>query len=258
MGDDVLSVTFTVVESQPNWNLILSFNDDPPHLAYILSFHITLGAALDSAYAYLYSSLSTNTFARPKHSFRLADPPPRHAHSNVALSDEAWLFLNEQTRAYKYNGRASYLGVSMYLLALLDANPTPADWSDNRSAIEPDLAEYNDGRVMDGKLPVWTDDDFNDNRHFTGYRRRPRSFPTVKLDIILRRLEPIAVAHKITPTFEKRDLLNKRRWASAALEAIGLKYLAPNNPPKLNPTPAKRDRRHHHDAQKSDERFPFF
>lgn len=255
---DELPVTLTVVESAPNWNLILSFNNDPPHLAYILSFHITLDAALDAGYAYLYSSLSTNTFARPKHSFRLADPPPRHAHSNVALSDETWTFLNEQTRLFKYNGRASYLGVSMYLLALLDANPTPSDWFDNRSNVEPDLPEYNDARVGDNKLPAWSDDDFNDNRNFDGKRRRPRSFPTQKLEAILTRLEPIAVAHKITPTFEKRDLLNRRRWASAALEAIGLQYLAPRNPPNINPTPAKRDRRHHHDAQKSDERFPFF
>jgi len=258
MDDTPTPVTLTVVESRPNFNVILSFNDDLPHLAYILSFHLTLEAALDSAYSYLYASSLTGVYARPKHSFRLADPPPKSAHSNIALSDEAWQYFNEQTELYKYNGRASYLGVGVYLLALLAANPTPDDWSDNRHAIEPDLPEYNDARVQDNKLPVWDDSDFNDNRNWDGRRRRVRSLPTRKLDAILTRLEPIAIAHKLTPTYEKRDLLNKRRWASAALEAIGLQYLKPHNEPRINPMPAKRDRRRHNDASKSDERFPFF
>lgn len=258
--DGDLPVTLTVVESRPNWDVIVQFDDDPPHIAYILSFHLTLEAALDSAYAYLYAAGFTNTYAKPKSSYRLAvsDNKLRQPHSNVALSDEAWDYLNEQTALYKYNGRASYLGVAVYLLALLDANPTPNDWSDNRHIAEPDLPEYNNARVQENKLPVWADDDFNDNRHYTGYRRRPRSLPTRKLNAILARLEPIAFAHRLTPTYEKRDLLRRRRWASAAIEAIGLKYFIAHNPPVVNPQPAKRDRRHHHDAAKSDERFPFF
>ena len=253
-----IPVTLTVVESRPNFNLILSFNDDPAHLAYILSFHLTLEAALDAAFVYLHTSSLTNTFARPKHSFRLADPPPKQPHVNVALSDEAWTYFNEQTELYKYNGRAHYLGVSVYLIALLDANPLPSDWIDNRHNIEPDLPEYNDARVQDNQLPAWNDDDFNDNRNYQGRRRRVRSFPTLKIKLILQRLEPIALHHKLTPAQDKRDLLNRQRWASAALEAIGLRYLIPHNEPKINPRPAKRDRRHHRDAAKADERFPFF
>lgn len=251
-------VTLTVVEQRPNWNLILSFNDDPAHLAYILSFHLTLETALDAAYVYLYTSSLTNTYARPKQSFRLADPPPKSPHVNVVLSDEAWAYFNEQTEKYRYNGRAYYLGVSVYLIALLDANPLPEHWTDNRANIEPDLPEYNDVIVEEGKLPKWNDDDFDPPRNYQGRRRRVRSFPTQKIRLILSRLEPIATYHKITPAQDKRDLLNRQRWASAALEAIGLKYLIPVNEPRINPMPAKRDRRHHRDASKADERFPFF
>jgi hypothetical protein len=253
-----MAVTLTVVEQRPNFNVILSFDADPPHLAYILSFHLSLEAALDAAYVYLYSSEITGTYARPKQSFRLADPPPKSPHVNVVLSDEAWAYFNEQTEKYKYNGRAYYLGVSVYLIALLDANPTPQDWSDNRANIEPDLPEYNDALVEQDQLPKWNDDDFNENRNYQRRRRRVRSFPTNKIKLILQRLEPIAFAHQLTPAQDKRDLLNRRRWASAALEAIGLQYLKPANEPRINPMPAKRDRRHHRDAAKADERFPFF
>jgi hypothetical protein len=254
-----IPVTLTVVESRPNFNVILSFNADPPHLAYILSFHLSLESALDAAFIYLYTSSLSGTFARPKHSFRLADPPPKQPHVNVALSDEAWAYFNEQTELYRYNGRAYYLGVSVYLIALLDANPNPTDWIDNRHNIEPDLPEYNDARVEDNQLPVWNDDELGTgSRNYQGRRRRVRSFPTGKIRLILSRLEPIALAHKLTPAQDKRDLLNRQRWASAALEAIGLRYLVPRNEPRINPMPAKRDRRHHKDAAKADERFPFF
>lgn len=258
MNTDDTPVTVTVTQSAANWDVIIHFDDDPPELAYILSFHLTLEAALDAAYAYLYSSNITNIYPRPRHTFRLTDAPKvRQTHSNIALSDEAWDYLNAQSTHYKYNGRATHLGTAVYLLALLDANPNPTDWSDNRHNIEPDLLEYNDARVEENKLPLWKDDDFNDNLNWQGRRRRVRSLPTRKLEAILSRLEPIAFAHKLTPTYDRRDILNRRRWSSAALEAIGLRYLIPRNPPNVNPQPAKRDRRHHNDAAKSDARFPF-
>lgn len=255
---DDTPVVVTLVPSGANWNVILHFDDDPLALGYILSFHLTLEAAHDSAYAYLHASSITNIYPRPKHKFRLVQPTPlRQPHRNVTLSDETWEYLNQQTELYKYNGRATHLGVSIYLLALLDANPTPQDWRDNRPNAEPDLPEYNDARVEQNKLPTWTDDDFNDNLNIYGRRRRPRSLPTRKLEVILQRLEPIALAHHLTPTFEQRDILKRRAWATAALEAIGLQYLVPKNPPTPNPQPAKRDRRHHNDAAKADARFPF-
>jgi hypothetical protein len=257
--NDEPPVTLTVVESGTNWNVILSFNYDPPQVAYVLAFHTSLDAALDAAYAYLYSSHATNLYARPKNSFRLALPNKSQVkHTNVALSDEAWEWFTEQTRAHKYNGRASYLGMGSFILALLAANPSPDDWHDNRANVEPDLPELNDERVNNNQLPLWSDDEFNDNLNPFGRRRTGRTMPTAKLDLILTKLEPIAVAHRLTPTYEKRDLLKRRRWASAALEAIGLQYLVPRNPPIPNPVPPKRDRRHHNDAAKSDRYFPFF
>ena len=253
-----IPVTLTITEAGPNWVAVLSFNNDPPHVAYILSFHLTLEAAIDACYAYLYTSHANNTYPRPKNAYRLTDPPRKAPHSNVVLSDEAWAYFNNQTKLFRYNGRASYLGVGVYLLALLDANPLPSDWSDNRSIVEPELPDYNDARVDDNKLPVWNDDEFNTNRDWRGRRRRVRTLPTQKLDLILSRLEPIAVAHGVTPVQDMRDLLTKRRWASAALEAIGLRYLLPHNSPNVNPMPAKRDRSRHKNTAKSDAKFAVY
>ena len=176
---------------------------------------------------------------------------------NVVLSDEAWAYFNEQTEKYRYNGRAYYLGVSVYLIALLDANPNPTDWTDNRANIEPDLPEYNDVIVEEGRLPKWNDDDFDPPRNYQGRRRRVRSFPTAKIRLILSRLEPIASHHKITPA---QDSVT---YSTAALGSGSTRSYRPTlsdpaNEPKINPRPAKRDRRHHRDAAKADERFPFF
>lgn len=256
MTEQEPEVTLTIVESRPNWNLLVAFSD----ATYILSFHLTLEAALDAGYAYLYASQLTGNYPRPRNAFKLNPSKQRgpHSHTNIALSDEAWAWYTEQTRLHKYNGRASYLGMGSFILALLAANPDPDDWTDNRPVAEPDLPELNNARVEENQLPLWADDEFNDSRNAFGRRRTGRTLPSSKLADILAKLEPIAVAHKLTPTYEKRDLLNRKRWASAALEAIGLNYLVPKNPPLPNPIPPKRDRRHHHDATKSDERFPFF
>jgi hypothetical protein len=253
---DDIPVVLTVAESRPNWNLIAVFDDG---MAYILGFHLSLDAALDAGYAYLHAASVSGIYGKPKNAYRLTSARPRNArHTNVALSEEAWAWFTEQTRIHKYNGRATYLGMGSFILALIAANPNPEDWIDNRHIAEPDLPEYNNARVSDNQLPVWKDDDFNDNRDYRGYRRIGRTFPSDKLEAILTRLEPIALHHKITPTYERRDLLKRKRWASATLEAIGLQYLVAKNPPIPNPVPPKRDRRHHNDATKADTRFPFF
>lgn len=255
MPDDT-PVTLSISESRPNWVLIAAFDDDT---AYILGFHLSLDAALDAGYAYLHAGSVTGIYGKPKTGFRLSSSRTRSArHTNVALSEEAWAWFTEQTRIHKYNGRASYLGMGSFILALLAANPSPEDWTDTRAKAEPDLPDLNNARVEDNLLPFWKDDEFNDNRDYRGYRRQGRTLPSDKLEAILTRLEPIALHHKVTPTYERRDLLKRKRWASAALEAIGLGYLTAKNPPIPNQMPPKRDRRHHRSETKADERFPFF
>jgi len=248
----VNGVTVTISQAGSTYVVLLAYDSDPYGIVYAMSFHITFEAAFDAAYAYLY-----NGALKPHSSIRLAEPRPAQYHKNIALSDETWTHFNEQTREYKYNGHASYLGVSVYLLALLTANPDPTDWSDNRGAIEPDLPDYNIQRLEDGQLPRWNDDDFNERD--PGQRRRKiRTFPTLKLRKILELLEPIARAHVITPHRTIIDFEDYSRWAGAALEAIGLKYLVPKNPPQVNPTPAKRNRKHLRDKKRANETYPFY
>jgi len=205
-----------------------------PNQTGILSFHLTLDAAISAAAEHTLKDPADQQHTRriavvPEHT--LHTPNRAATYQRVAISHDAWNTLQTSSKRLKYDGRGYGYGLTYYLLALFKANPTTPpslllhNWEDNR----PDeLTQYDAPRLRSGRFPMWARGNYEP-------RRIPRTinrshFTTLTPDLL--RLAD----HFIIAPF-KRDQLNPTYRAAAVLEAIGLGYLIFRNEPPPHPKP---------------------
>lgn len=229
--------TLTVVHSGAVYPVIYS-DSIPNQRAGIIRFATTLSSALEHAHAVL---LMVNQARHEKLDYtpdfivEFRAPPSTHSqplNTPIRLSDAAWSNLTAQTREHNYHGRASHLGVISYLHALLQANPSPAHWTDTRP---PELTSFDRPRLHRNKFPYWSQGDYS------GDQRKLRTVNTATLTRILPTLTTLADFFGIAPA--RRNQLDPKLRAYATIEAIGLGYLTPTHPPVPNPRPPKAKRR---------------
>lgn len=173
--------------------------------------------------------------------------------TQVHISDTAWEHLADQRDFYGYAGRggnngqtynARTTGLSVYLVALFRANPTPQHWTDTRPA---HLQAADLARLTHNKFPIWHDEAALNTPPYLGHRvaRPRRNLNTEDYDAITPAAVTIARHFHITAIMG--DQLKPRARVSALLEAIGLRFLTPLHPPAHNllPRNEKRSKRKH-------------
>lgn len=183
--------------------------------------------------------------------YQTTRPPAQQV--RITLSPPAYKYLTEQQRIYQYHGRgpAQRAGLAYYLASLLDQNPPTSTstspcslWIDTRP---PDLIKHDILSLKRGQFPIWSLSPLNyyDTRPFE--RRLLRCLnATVFNTTLLPPLLHLAAHFMIAPISGRQTSPLSR--AAAVIEAIGLQYLTPLNPPVINPTPARLSttRRHIH------------
>lgn len=190
-----------------------------PHLPYN---HPTV--TLTSVYPRHHIIDPTRTYTNT-HSQR--SPRPKQAH--LSISPTAWQHITNQAAHYGYAGHSKHTGLTHYLRALLQANPDPLiDWTDNRPA---SLTDYDTHRLNNGLFPFWSSATITDNN-----KRSTRMVNAAHLEEMQPVLLTLADFFIIAP-FRAASQTDPRARAHAVLEAIGLQYLQPKNPPAHNPSP---------------------
>lgn len=171
----------------------------------------------------------------------------------IFLTDETWNALQTGMRKHGYEGRAAHLGISAYLRALLQANPSPHNWKDERSIT---LSMHDGTRLSTGRWPLWlTKEDLT--KQFTSVRQRPQKYDDGSFDespisrgnagrrnlntehfavmrpILLAIADGKGIRHPNRPNFEgstEVDWGSRISTCAAVLEAIGFGMLSPKNP----------------------------
>lgn len=158
----------------------------------------------------------------------------------IKFSEPAWLSLQRSTREYRYDGRGpGNVGVAAYLAALIHSNPTPDYWKDTRPQPIPtfDIPRMS---AVPPLVPMWS----------PAFQLEPGYERTLNRMLNKARIEAITPAlfalSQHFMIFPYRNVYNERTRANAVLEAIGLGWLTPVNPPAYNPLPVNQTRRKHY------------
>lgn len=235
--------TITIVDMGSIYAILADFDDN--RQPGIVGYYISIEKAVDEAVLFLIQiQASAGTHIPPF--IRLASPRPPTVQVRVALSDEAWANLQRDVRIYGYQGRATHMGTSAYLLALVKANPAPTDWYDDRASDPDALNEYDVDRLSENQFPLWSRTAVMSTASNYGHNRTSRGFNAETMNRIWPNLEAIATHFMITP-YERGSgsPLNPRHRAYATIEAIGLGLLKYRNEPPFCSAPIKHNRRGH-------------
>lgn len=159
-----------------------------------------------------------------------------YAHTTiVCLTQPAFHGLYTAAQQLDYIGNSRDTGLTAYIEALFQTNPTPADWSDNRPNIAPNLTDNDrDARLLFylGRLPIWHDED--------------SIMPRLPRRLLTRRLTPI-IPYMLTIARHYGISYNNRNTTptliNSLLEAVGLSYLIPATVPPRCPKPVNPHRK---------------
>lgn len=235
----------TIIEVQPQ-DLFAVVVAHPPPLTSrsgILTYHTTFAAAFDDAYSWLYTWPNSRPLATyfPSTSqvslLGHSTSPSASSQYKVRLSNEAWEFIQRQTRRYQYDGRGPAGGSTYFLLALTRANPDPsADWTDARPS---HIRAFDPHQLRKGKFPFWSDSPTDGLT--TDTRRWQRSLNAAHLALMLPALRAISDHFLIAPF--GLGQLDPLQRALTVLEVYGRGWLIPRNEPPPNPRPVNAKQR---------------
>lgn len=248
---EIILPTLTIVETSTNNFVLLAagITIRHPNQVGVVSYHTTLPAALFSAEVFLYHENDPKNYNDPR-TYPLAfEPRPPLPHTNINLSDRAYAYLKDRMLRSGYRGTASWQGLGSFLIGLFSANPTWQDWQDTRANFPDDfdepIATLDKQRAARNQFPIWGL--YYEGKPQHGKRRitrLARPFSREKLARLSPLVLPIATHYCIAP-YTGADILHPPSQISATIEAVGLQYLTPRNPPIPPAQATKHDRRGH-------------
>lgn len=251
-----MTYTLTITDAGSS-HVVIAAYDDPDPRVHVVDIYTTLPPALDAAYAIVYPQPQpphplprTLTDFTPRSPTNLANSA-NSTQVGIRLSQQAWDYLQRESAYYGYKGHSLTTGFTHYLLALLAANPTSpttsllAHWTDTRP---PDLKMFDAARLNSTRhsprrqFPYWARQAYGPANQLRGVEQAKRGLNRAHFTQAQPLLLNLADHFFIAPYSGNQT--SPRARAAAVIEAIGLNYLTPRNPPAQNPRPVDPKQRH--------------